>query len=193
MSTLPPASDEADRLADRLDDLTAVSRSFGSAITAAFKGAVVQGRELDSVLRGLVTRISNAALDRALQPIANGIAGGLETALRSALNNGGTFRLGGVFEGGRVQPFANGGVVARPSYFPLADGRTGLMGEAGAEAIMPLRRGPDGRLGVAAAGGGGPVNVTFNVSTPDVEGFRRSEAQIKAVLARAVGRGRRGL
>jgi phage-related minor tail protein len=67
----------------------------------------------------------------------------------------------------------------------------GLMGEAGPEAIMPLRRGPDGRLGVQAAGGGRPVNVTVNVQTPDVEGFRRSRSQIAAEMSRALSRGAR--
>lgn len=61
------------------------------------------------------------------------------------------FAKGGVFSGGGVIPFANGGVVTRPTLFPMAGGRTGLMGEAGEEAIIPLRRGRDGRLGVTMA------------------------------------------
>ena len=58
---------------------------------------------------------------------------------------------------------------------------------------MPLARGPDGRLGVAARGGGGGMNVTFNVTTPDAESFRRSETQVAAMLARAVSLGQRNL
>ena len=45
---------------------------------------------------------------------------------------------------------------------------------------MPLARGPDGRLGVRSGGGGRPMSVTVNVSTPDAESFRRSEAQVSA-------------
>jgi phage-related minor tail protein len=67
----------------------------------------------------------------------------------------------------------------------------GLMGERGAEAILPLSRGSDGRLGVAAAASAQSVNVTINAA--DAESFRRSEAQVSAALARAVARGRRGL
>ena len=55
---------------------------------------------------------------------------------------------------------------------------------------MPLARGPDGKLGVRS-GSGGATSVTVNISTPDAESFRRSEAQVSAALARAVGRGRR--
>src|SRR6185312_8670474 len=98
------------------------------------------------------------------------------------------FAKGGV--PGHVVPFASGGVVSAPSYFPM--GRSlGLMGEAGPEAILPLQRSSDGRLGVAASGGGTPVNVVFNVSTPDAASFRKSEAQITGMLARAVSRGTR--
>jgi phage-related minor tail protein len=65
------------------------------------------------------------------------------------------------------------------------------MGEAGPEAILPLQRGADGRLGVASGGGGGPVHVTMNITTPDVQGFRRSQSQVAAEMGRALARGQR--
>jgi phage-related minor tail protein len=65
------------------------------------------------------------------------------------------------------------------------------MGEAGPEAIMPLARGADGALGVRMQGGGRPVNVVMNITTPDVEGFRRSQSQLAGQMARALGRGQR--
>src|SRR5205085_12591198 len=98
---------------------------------------------------------------------------------------------GGVVSSGRVQPFAAGGVVATPTYFPLGRG-LGLMGEAGAEVVLPLARGSDGKLGVRS-GSGASLAVTFNVVSPDAESFRKSEAQVTAMLARSVMRGRRGL
>jgi phage-related minor tail protein len=59
--------------------------------------------------------------------------------------------------------FADGGVVTRPTAFAMSGGM-GLMGEAGPEAILPLRRGADGKLGVASAGGGAAINQTINVN-----------------------------
>jgi phage-related minor tail protein len=69
-------------------------------------------------------------------------------------------------------------------------GGQGLMGEAGPEAIMPLARGPDGRLGVQSAGGR-PVTVVIYISTPDVQGFQRSQSQVAAQVSRALSRGQR--
>jgi phage-related minor tail protein len=89
-------------------------------------------------------------------------------------------------------PFAQGGVIASPISFPLAGNRIGIAGERGAEAILPLARGADGSLGVRASGAPA-INVTFNVATPDVESFQRSETQIAALLARAVAQGQRNL
>jgi phage-related minor tail protein len=71
-------------------------------------------------------------------------------------------------------------------------GGQGLMGEAGPEAILPLSRGPDGRLGVQSAGASGRgMSVVMNVSTPDVQGFQRSQAQIAAQVNRVLARGQR--
>ena len=100
------------------------------------------------------------------------------------------FADGGSFAQGRVTPFANGGVVSGPTTFPMRGG-TGLMGEAGPEAIMPLSRGADGKLGVRTEGGGRPVQVVMNISTPDVGGFQRSRSQIAAQMSRALGQGSR--
>jgi len=61
---------------------------------------------------------------------------------------------------------------------------------AGPEAIMPLSRGADGRLGVKASGGSS-VNVTMNIKTPDAQSFQRSEAQIAAQMSRLMGRAQR--
>jgi len=80
---------------------------------------------------------------------------------------GGFFADGGAFSGGsQIQAYANGGVVGSPTYFGMSGGKTGLMGEAGPEAIMPLSRGANGKLGVQAEGVGGvTINQNINIST----------------------------
>ena len=74
---------------------------------------------------------------------------------------------GKAFDGNsrEITAFARGGIVDRPTLFGFAGG-TGLMGEAGPEAIIPLMRGGDGKLGVKAhglSGGGANVNVSTTV------------------------------
>lgn len=68
------------------------------------------------------------------------------------------FAYGGVLDNGRVQSFAAGGIIDSPTVFPMARG-LGLAGESGPEAIMPLKRGPGGRLGVESTGGGTVINI----------------------------------
>lgn len=177
--------------ADRaLDELRLKADAFGGALSGALKAATVDGRSLDDVLRTLGTRMVGIALDAGMKPLdqlmSNSIAG-----LTSSLGNLLPFAKGGV--PGRVNAFADGGVVGGPSLFPMPGGDVGLMGEAGAEAILPLQRGADGRLGVASGNAAPAVQVTFNVTTPDAASFAKSEAQVSAMLARAVGRGRRGV
>jgi phage-related minor tail protein len=166
-----------------LANLEKLSGSFGNQLAGALKGAVVNGKELDDVLRRLGLNLAGTALSQGLKPLTN-LAGSLFANLLGGLSAAAPFAKGGVV------PFAAGGVVSAPTYFPLGGG-LGVMGEAGSEAVLPLRRGADGSLGVAASGGGAPVNVVFNVSAQDAASFRKSEAQITGMLARAVSRGTR--
>jgi len=78
---------------------------------------------------------------------------------------GGLFADGGVISNGsQVQAYANGGVVGGPTTFAMSGGKTGLMGEAGPEAIMPLKRGANGKLGVQMEGGGGATTIVQNIN-----------------------------
>lgn len=170
----------------QLASLQTIAGNFGSQMTAGLRSAVVSGKELDDVLRQIGLNIAGMALNKGLAPL-----GGMFNSMFSGLFGGAMpFAKGGV--PGQIVPFASGGVVSSPSYFPMGSG-LGLMGEAGAEAIMPLQRTADGRLGVAASGGGAPVNVVFNVNAQDAGSFRKSESQITGMLARAVQRGTRSL
>jgi len=170
-SELTDVSLELERIGDLADGVA-------RAINSAFRGALVDGKSFKSLLGDIARSFADIALKAAIRPLGTLVGGLVEnlfTATNPALNG--------------VTPFAKGGVIASPSYFPLGQG-LGVMGEAGAEAIMPLQRGPDGRLGVA--GGGGGIQVTFNVTASDARSFAASEAELSAMLLRAVKRGARG-
>jgi lambda family phage tail tape measure protein len=207
MATDPDATIDDDWLSAKekqLDDMTALARKFGQSLTDAFAKGATSGKGLDDILQSIGKSLVNFGASLALKPLQQAITGGLETLLSdlvpgssSGSSGAGLGELlksanGNVFSAGRVRAFANGGVVAAPTFFPMANG-LGLMGEAGPEAVMPLARGPDGRLGVRAGGNARPVNVSVNIATNDAESFRRSEAQVSAALARAVARGQRAL
>lgn len=130
--------------------------------------------------------MADSAFNSAIAPVTDAIGGGIGSLVSGLLQ----FADGGAFSGGRVSAFAQGGVVNGPTNFPMRGG-VGLMGEAGPEAIMPLARGADGKLGVRGGSGGGAVNVTMNISTPDVAGFQKSRTQIAAGIGRAMQRGQR--
>lgn len=171
-----------------LIDAEAMGRKFGTSLVNAFEGIAIKGRSLGDVLKSLALSLSSMVLKAALKPLEQGIGN-----LLSGLVSGGLgFAKGGVFQQSMPMPFASGGVIQSPIGFPLANGKLGIAGERGAEAIMPLARGADGRLGVVAQGGGG-IAVTMNVTTADAESFRRSESQVAAMLARAVSYGQRNL
>ena len=171
-----------------LRQAASLGRQFSSALVGAFESIAIKGNNVGDVLRTLALRLSDIVLRAALKPLEQGF-GQFVTGLMSG---GLGFAKGGALQNGMPVPFASGGVIQSPIAFPLAGGRFGIAGERGAEAIMPLSRGPDGRLGIAARGGGG-VSVTVNIQTPNAESFLKSETQVAAMLARAVSRGQRNM
>ncbi len=171
-------------------EVTTLSSGIGSGLRRAFEGLVFDGMKLSDALKGIARSMADTAFAVAMKPLEQALSGAIAQGVNGLIGGVLPFADGGAFAQGRVMPFAKGGIVSQPTYFPMR-GATGLMGEAGAEAIMPLRRGADGRLGVATTGGGRPLNVTFNVSTPDVAGFQRSQSQIAAQMGRLLARGER--
>jgi len=175
-------------LSAQLRQAASLGRQFSSALVGAFDSIAIKGKNVGDVLRTLALRLSDLVLKAALKPLEQGI-GNLLTGLVSGSVG---FAKGGVVGSRMPVPFASGGIIQSPISFPLSGGRLGIAGERGAEAIMPLSRGPDGRLGVAARAGSG-VNVTFNVTAQDAASFMKSESQVAAMLARAVSLGQRNL
>ena len=181
--------DELARLRDELGsatrDLGALERGFAGGLRRAIDGLVIDGGRLSDALSTVGRSMVDTVYAAAMKPVTDRLGGLLGSALGGVSLNAN----GNAFSQGRVMPFAKGGVVAQATAFPMRGG-AGLMGEAGPEAIMPLSRGPDGRLGVRSAGGGAS-HVTINVTTPDAASFRRSQSQIAAEMSRLMGRGAR--
>ncbi len=171
-------------------EVNTLSNGIGGGLRRAFDGLVFDGMKLSDALKGVAQTMINTVYGVAMKPVQNALGGMIANGLNGLLGGMMPFEKGGSFSQGRVMPFARGGIVSGPVSFPMRGGR-GLMGEAGPEAIMPLARGADGRLGVQMAGGGRAVNIVMNVTTPDVQGFQRSQGQIAAQVSRALARGQR--
>lgn len=171
----------------KLSDAERMGKRFSTSLLNAFEAVAIKGKSVSDVFKSLALSLSQMALKTALAPLQQGLA-----TQFTGLFKGLGFAKGGVLNQGTVMPFAQGGVISSPIAFPLSRGMTGIAGERGAEAIMPLTRGRDGRLGVAASGGGSG-GITINIATPDVESFRRSEGQVASMIARAAAMGQRNL
>jgi hypothetical protein len=142
-------------LADRMGE-------FKSAAQSAFASFVTRSQTARQALSQLASSLASTLANKAFNGIWGALFGG-------GGGGGGTgsfglpmpFAKGGVFSSGRVQAFAKGTVVSGATAFAMSGG-LGVMGEAGPEAIMPLVRGADGKLGVASQGGG-----TLTISLAD--------------------------
>lgn len=192
-------------LADYAKEATALGDQIRDTVKDAFQGAedalvqfVTTGElSIESLARTIEEDLARTAIRSLITgPLAKALfntAGGQSYEPQPTAS-----ALGNVFVDGAIRPFAAGGVVDRPTMFPMATGGAGLMGEAGAEAIMPLRRDASGRLGVASSGGGGDVNVTVvdqrGAGSPPVEVSRKGSGRdlqilLKGQMERAVGSG----
>lgn len=170
-------------------DAATLERGLSRGLRRAFDGVVFDGMKLSDALDGMARTMINTAYSAAIRPVTDHVGGLVAGGVAGLMKGLVPFEAGGSFAQGRVMPFAQGGIVTGPTTFPMRGG-TGLMGEAGPEAIMPLARGADGKLGVRAAAGRA-TTVVMNIHTPDVEGFRRSQGQIAAQMGRALSRGQR--
>lgn len=180
---------------------TSISSQLSSALTTPLQEGESAFERLGNVALNVINQIAQAWLSSALNnAFSNKGGSGLGTlgatagsffgpagsAIGSFLGNtiGKLFNANGnAFSHGRVLPFAQGGVVSSPTMFPMAGNRTGIMGEKGAEAIMPLKRTPSGQLGVQAQTSPATVNI-YNQSDSRIETVQRPDGETDVFIKR---------
>ena len=183
-----------------LRQLATAARQIGDAFSASFTDIVFGAKDASQAIQDLTLEIEKMIFQQAVAaPLSEVITkGALGFASRFATSFLGApapevapttvNALGNAFDRGSVIPFAAGGIVDSPTMFDMSRNRTGLMGEAGPEGIVPLKRMADGRLGVGNAGSGsGVTNVNITVNTPDAGSFRKNTSQIAGEIKRAIG------
>lgn len=167
-----------------------VSKKISSGLSSGIISAVRNGGNAFEAFSGIAVSALQKVLDKLLEmsvvtPILNAFTGGTGGTIFSAITKIFGSADGNVFKNGNVRPFAKGGIVQQPTIFPMANGGTGLMGEAGAEAVMPLRRMSNGRLGVEAENGKNAVQVNiYNQSGANVETRQRSDGSMDIFIKR---------
>ena len=155
---------ETEKLVKSIENTLATS--MASAIEGLIDGTKSLSESLSGVLRQMASLLLNfgtKSLMGSIFPSANG----------------------NVYANNKIVPFASGGVVNKPTIFPMANGM-GLMGEAGPEAIMPLRRGANGKLGVEASGGVGNVVVNVDAAGSNVQGDQPNAKALGSAIGAAV-------
>ena len=152
-------------------DQEELARSVGQ-VADRLLGAIQNADSFTDALKNVGIELLRLAVQDLTGNGSSQLIGSIGSSALSII--GGFFANGAAFQGGRVVPFASGGVVTGPTNFPMAGGNIGLMGEAGPEAIMPLKRGPGGRLGVQASGMGRTVQIVQH-NTTTISGVVPSE------------------
>lgn len=167
-----------------------VGEQISLALTSAAGDAITHWQGVSNLLKGILQDMAQIALrETVLKPAGKMIGDALKGFSFASLFKSIGFGAadGAAFDAGGVRRFASGDVFGSPTLFRYGGGRTGMMGEAGPEAIMPLKRGADGKLGVA--GGGQTINVAINVAAgASADDWRRSQRQITSDLQRSLRR-----
>jgi phage-related minor tail protein len=164
-----------------------ISETVGSELNSAFsdvlRGTKTVGEALRDFAQNVLISIAEELFNKMItQPLVSSLGNALSgISLFSA--NGNAFNPSGVV------PFANGGVVSSPQLFAFGNGGSlGVMGEAGPEAILPLARGPGGKLGVRSSGGGSPVNVVVNNYSNEQAEVKQNGQNLEVIIGRVVSR-----
>jgi hypothetical protein len=174
----------ADLIKEKSDD---VAKDIGLVFSSAAGEAITKWEGFSNLLKGILADLAQIAVKKTItEPLGNFLTDSLKGFSLANLfaANGQAFGAGG-----QVQPFARGGVVDSPTLFKFAKG-TGLMGEAGPEAILPLQRGRGGKLGVAVQGGMGRALTYAPVINID---SRSDQAQVAQLVGQMLAADKQAL
>ena len=166
------------------DSIKTIQESMADVVVKGIKGMedalvnfVMTGKlNFKNLANSIISDMARIAIQQTItKPFTNFISGIFGSA------------NGNAFVDGKVQKYAYGGVVNKPSIFPMANG-LGLMGEAGyPEAILPLKRGSNGKLGVQSTGGSvGNIVVNVDASGSSVEGDQQQGKELGRIIATAI-------
>ena len=162
-----------DRLADSFVDLMVTGKASFSDLARS----ILQDLQ-KMILKALLFQLIFDPFKKALGLGDGGVLDGGEVK-KSAKGN--------VFAQNKIVPYKYGGVIDRPSIFPLARGGIGLMAEAGSpEAIMPLKRGKGGKLGVESSGGMGNVVVNVDAKGTSAQGDDSKSKEMGRLIGVAI-------
>lgn len=136
----------------------ALMKTVSSNMTTAFMSMVDGSNTVAGAFKNMMLSILKSVYEQSVaQPLASSLTSALFAGISGKGPQTGSFGLPSF-------KFADGGVVGSPTTFQMSGGKTGLMGEAGPEAILPLKRGSNGKLGVQMSGGSGAVTVNNNIN-----------------------------
>lgn len=187
-SSIDPVVTSSPDIKAGMEGLAGVLEGISTGIEDGFMGVV---KVVQLVLQGifsLITLTGSKDIKDSVSSLFSGFSGGFDKLIGGTSGSSGIMGMlgdafislfgaanGGVFMNG-ISGFS-GNIVNTPTAFKFANG-IGIMGEAGPEAIMPLKRGPDGKLGVRSEGSPSGNQATFNINiTGDVSRQTRMEIQ----------------
>ena len=181
-------SEKATDLKSRVGELALnVTNNLGDAFADFF----VEGkRGFRELALSAIKELNKIIIKAAFMKVANPILGSLgltKSAYGNVISKGKVLpsAKGNVFAQNKIVPYAYGGIVSKPTLFPMANG-AGHMGVAGPEAIMPLKRGANGKLGVESSGGIGNINVNVDATGSNVQSDSTQSAELGKMLGMAV-------
>jgi hypothetical protein len=187
------------------EKLRTIADGIGDAFGRAFEDMAFGAKKASEAIGDLAMEVARLVMRQTItQPLAWAISDYFYGMMNPAAMNASNVRfqeslsasniymgsaLGNVFNRGRIVPFAYGGIINYPTMFPMSGGQTGLMGENGPEAVMPLRRTSRGRLGVETAGGSNipVVNVSVQVNNEAGKPIKPEDINISIDFVEAVG------